>query len=92
LLKNNKQKKQNKSFLFDALALATFRVFIDVFIIVLMLVYFHFKNRIIIEIDILKFAIAIFFLTCALCAKRKLDDITFYRILFQKDNSCRNLL
>jgi len=59
LLKSSKQEKQNKSFLFDALALVVFRIFINIFIIAFILMYFDLKNRIIIEIDVLEFVIAI---------------------------------
>jgi len=61
LLKNNKQEKQNKLFLFDVFALVVFRAFIVVFITIFMLVYFDFKNRIIIKINALEFVIAIIF-------------------------------
>jgi len=44
LFKNNKQEKQNKLFLFNVFALIAFRIFINVFIIVFMLIYFDFKN------------------------------------------------
>jgi len=44
LLKNSKQKKQNELFLFNTFALATFRVFIDIFIIAFILMYFNLKN------------------------------------------------
>jgi len=81
LLKNNKQEKQNKLFLFNAFALIAFRTLINVFITIFILMYFDFKNRIIIKINVLKFIIAIFFLVCVLCAKRQLDDIIFCRIL-----------
>jgi len=59
LLKSSKQKKQNKLFLFDAFILIAFKVFIDIFIIASILMYFDFKNRIIIKIDVLEFVIAI---------------------------------
>jgi len=61
LLKNNKQEKQNKSFLFDTFILVAFRVFINTFIIALVLVHFDFKNRIIVKINASKFVIAIIF-------------------------------
>jgi len=61
LFKNNKQKKQNKLFLFDIFVLIVFRIFINIFIIVFILVYFDFKNQIIIKINVLRFVIAIIF-------------------------------
>ncbi len=82
MFKNSKQEKQNKLFLFNIFALIVFRAFINIFTIAFMLIYFDFKNRIIIEIDVLKFAIAIFFLACALYAKQQLNNIVFYYILF----------
>jgi len=59
LLKSSKQKKQNKLFLFNAFTLIAFKTFIDIFIIIFILMYFDFKNRIIIEIDALRFVIVI---------------------------------
>jgi len=59
LFKSSKQKKQNESFLFNVFVLIAFRAFIDIFIIVFILMYFDFKNRIIIKIDASRFAIAI---------------------------------
>ena len=61
LLKNNKQEKQNKLFLFDIFVLIVFRTFIDIFIIAFILIHFDFKNRIIVKINALEFVIAIIF-------------------------------
>jgi len=61
LLKNSKQKKQNKLFLFNTFALIASRAFIDIFIIVFMLMHFNLKNRIIIKIDASRFVIATIF-------------------------------
>jgi len=61
LLKSSKQKKQNKLFLFNVFALVAFKIFIDIFIIAFILIYFDLKNRIIIEINALRFVIATIF-------------------------------
>ena len=59
LLKENKQKKQNQSFIFKEVARQTFRKFINVFTKALMLIHFNLKNLIKIEIDTSEFIIAV---------------------------------
>ncbi len=61
LLKNSKQKKQKKQFLFDTFVLIVFQTLINIFITISILIYFDFKNQIIIKIDILEFAIVVIF-------------------------------
>ena len=57
-LKNNNQNKQNEFFVFDINVRVVFVVFIIIFTKVFMFVYFDFKNRIKIEIDVFDFVIA----------------------------------
>ena len=59
LLKESKIKKQNKLFIFEKIARQTFQRLIKTFTKTFMLIYFHFKNLIKIEIDALEFVIAI---------------------------------
>ncbi len=61
LLKDNKQKKQNKSFVFNKNVIAIFKKLILVFTQTSILVHFNFKNYICIKINILKFVIFIIF-------------------------------
>ena len=58
LLKENKQEKQNKSFIFKKIARQTFRRLIKTFTKPFMLIHFDFRNLIRIEIDASEFAIA----------------------------------
>ena len=58
LFKENKQERQNKSFIFKKTARQTFRQLIKTFIKTFMLIHFDFKNFIKIEIDASKFVIA----------------------------------
>ena len=57
LFKENKQKKQNESFIFKKIARQTFRQFIKIFMKMFMLIHFDFKNLIKIEINASKFII-----------------------------------
>ena len=58
LLKESKQERQNKSFIFEKVARQTFRRFIKAFTKAFMLIYFDLKNLIKVEIDASKFVIA----------------------------------
>ena len=58
LLKDNKQKKQNESFVFNVDVVKTFRKLFKTFIETLMLVHFDSKNRIRIETNVFEFVIA----------------------------------
>jgi len=61
LLKDSKQKKQNKFFVFNKNAVAAFKKLIIVFTRALMLVHFDFKNHIRVETDISEFVIVAIF-------------------------------
>jgi len=58
LLKDSKQEKQNKSFVFNKNAVAVFKKLITAFTRVFMLVHFDLKNHIRVETDVSEFAIA----------------------------------
>ena len=58
LLKENKQRRQSKSFIFKEIARQMFRRLIKTFMKALMLIHFNFKNLIRIEIDTSEFVIA----------------------------------
>ena len=58
LLKSNKQKKQNESFVFNVDIVKTFRKLLKAFIETFMLVHFDSKNRIRIETNVFEFVIA----------------------------------
>ena len=59
LFKNNKNKKQNEFFNFNAEVRKTFQRFIDTFIKTFMFVHFNLKNFIQIKIDVSEFVIAV---------------------------------
>ena len=82
LFKNNKQKKQNRLFLFDTFALTAFQILIDIFIIVSILIYFDFKNRIIVEINILKFAIAAILSQLVLRTQNNNQTIQYFVVFY----------
>ena len=58
LFKNNKNKKQNEFFNFNAEAQKTFQRLIDTFIKIFMLIHFNSKSSIRIKIDASRFVIA----------------------------------
>ena len=58
LLKENKQERQNKLFIFKKIARQMFRPLIKTFIKTFMLIYFDFKNLIRMKIDVLELVIA----------------------------------
>jgi len=58
LLKNSKQEKQNKFFVFNKNAVAAFKKLITVFTRAFMLVHFDLKNYIRVETDVSEFVIA----------------------------------
>ena len=59
LLKDNKQEKQNESFVFNVDVVKTFRKLFKTFIETLMLIHFDSKNKIRIETNVFEFVIAI---------------------------------
>jgi len=61
LLKDSKQEKQNRSFVFNKNAVAAFKKLITVFTRAFMLVHFDFKNYIRVETDVSEFAIVAIF-------------------------------
>jgi len=61
LLKDSKQKKQNRFFVFNKNAVTAFKKFIIVFTRIFILVYFDFKNYIRVETDVSEFAIVAIF-------------------------------
>jgi len=61
LLKDSKQKKQNRFFVFNKNAVAVFKKLIIVFTRTFMLVHFDFKNYICVETDVSEFVIVVIF-------------------------------
>ena len=88
LLKKNKQRKQNKSFIFEKITKQTFRRLIKTFTKALMLIYFNFKNFIRTKIDASEFVIAMIlsqFITFVIDVKQtQWHSIVFYlkKIIF----------
>ena len=88
LFKENKQKRQNKLFIFEKITRQTFWRFIKTFTKTFMLIHFNFRNFIKIEIDASRFAIAAIlsqFITFVINVKQaQWHSIVFYsrKIIF----------
>jgi len=61
LLKDNKQKKQNKSFIFNKNVIIVFKKLIIVFTRTFILVHFNLKNYICVKTNVLEFVIVVIF-------------------------------